>query len=565
MNLRPCLLLLRKDLVRLAVLVVPALLLMWADRFVAFGTLQPSRTFNDFGVWTTVLQWPLIVLVGMALGNEDRAIGDQTFWRTRPIPPGQVLLAKLLALGLTLVLPASVFEFIRALQHDLPASLAAVIAVERFATVGLISSIALLLGAASPSILRAIIAVVVMVVAVLLFLLADQQFQWVKAVKALRLVEVSAGSRQVVSVVIWGLATLGLLHQLYRRANARLVLFGGPLALIGGLLIGQWWFVQVVAEPHDAPPTNPVDPADLPALRLRNAHEFGVIQRTSGPTPSIRLGVPAQLDTSTDSFAAEILFAESELTFPDGTTYNTRWSNPYFPLPLQTARKALQQEVGLRAHRTYLGDARADHYRPNFQIGQVPQPTIQPWQGRDADLTSKVRVRYSRLRLATTLPLERGASWAEAGVRLQVLGRPQWQHDRIELPILQSRATSLLHPTGALRPDQRLLDRFFGFALINRTTQEAALAVQFGYQNSSELGATFEQRILRPRFADAEGMADDTFSITSATIDEQWLEQAELVIFVSDHVGEVDQTLDFGPITLPTFDRPLPDGSFLHD
>ncbi|MCC5022209.1 MAG: hypothetical protein J6386_05145 [Candidatus Synoicihabitans palmerolidicus] len=146
-----------KDLRRFAPFAAPAVLFMAADRFFACGSFgDSSGSTNELGIWTTILQWPMIVFVGLALGGKDRAIGDQTFWRTHPQAPTTVAIAKLIGLLILMIHPAALIDFLRALQHDLSASSATLMGLERCGTVGLVSSAALLLGASTTSLLRAL-------------------------------------------------------------------------------------------------------------------------------------------------------------------------------------------------------------------------------------------------------------------------------------------------------------------------------------------------------------------------------------------------------------------------
>ncbi|GAB5559397.1 MAG: hypothetical protein SynsKO_10440 [Synoicihabitans sp.] len=553
MNLQPIFSILAKDLKRATWFALPAIISVYGDRFLVFA----ANLENSSAQLASFVQWPLIFFVALALGAEDRAIGDRTFWRTRPISSFQVGLAKILGLSILLIVPIAMLEFIRASQHDVPLIVALAMTLERAGTVAVIALFGLLLGALTDSLLRAVAVIVVSVAVVMLAVIAGFN-SWIQFLTGgFQLPEVSTASRITIGVILLIGSFSSLLIASYRFNSARWAAAGVVFSVAASMAIANAWRWQLVAEPS-SPESSPVYEGDID-FSVQHFRDLEVVSMRGAQNSQAELGLSIHYDWNTPSLAINGVRKESKITLPNGSMIENEIEG-HSMLIYYSFQKMLREELGLPRNDTFekrwlkiLTKGRTTSRE--HHLVTLPTQTLKSFEQQLATVETRFVLSLAEPKILSTSAPRSGERTAHNGEVFQTRSPKFLKNGDLEIPVLNSRATSLLYPRGIHRPDRQKSGRFYGFALVNRSRNEASISIRYGSILVFHQGA-FPTRMVKPRFRGAESLSPTSSDLEPTPLDQAWLEEAELVIVAAHPIGEASQTVTFRDLKLPSPELP---------
>lgn len=548
MKQHPIILILGKDVRRLIWFAVPTGLFAGADRFAvlaqAFGD-EPSQL-------ALIIQWPLIFFVSLALGAEDRAVGINAFWPTRPIAATQIALAKWAGIIVLLLAPLGLIELIRALQHDVSIGVAVAIVVERLAVVSVVALLGLLLGISTETLLRAMAVVMAAVVLTTSAVILGVDGWIGMLLRELRDSPVSITSRFVFGVGLFLFCLLGVSVLVFRLRSARTAAIGFFGALTISAVFSNWTDWQIIPEPYDDSVTTE-GPPDLDVTVIPYG-DLRITRSTGGSNSRATLGLPIHYEWPAPQYAVSQIRKESALHLPDGQQIESA-TEGRSSLMVGSLLNMLRDQIGLRPHPPVSMDQlkRMDGMQSSRgdALINLSMRVLEQHQSRKVSVETRLLMDLVEAQQLATLPLSEGATWAGGG-EILVIQEPTLKNTTgdLEVPILKSRATSLLIPKGIHRPDTPIAGLFYGFALINESRQEVSIAFRFG-PNSILAKGTFPIRTLRPRFRFIESLNDPETPPYQNGFNQAWLDGAELLVIITKPAGTHVQDVVFEDLALP--------------
>lgn len=528
--------------------------LPWASLVVAMTLLNRFLAPHVIGShlqaltqWTSLLPWPLALISGLLLGQEDRAIGDQAFWHTRPIPGLTLVAAKFTALLLFVVLPAAAADVIRAAQHDVHGSTLALIGLERVLYFGPLTTVGLYLGATNRSLLRCLAAVVAVALTVFVILFSSDSIRLDG--RPLDLIDpaVSSNDRLVVGFGGFLLLSGALSIALYHTRRAHFLAIVAALGTVVVTLATVAWPYPLLSTPGDAVHPGPDVPAAID-LRIEAPLTARVTGQSNARDPEVNLALSARASVSPRATILGNLQATAKITLPDGKVrqFNDRSRKVFIVANFLTVR-ALRDPFSIPEERS--------RGLPDFLSMRglrLPLHDLIAFTGQPMALDLDLNYEAYHARWDQRVPLSIGARGAREGTLVEVTDiQTVARSDGLRLQILNSHATSVFAPFGTLRPDQLVYTGIRdSLVLINRMTGAVSTAEREGRHYSSRTDDTFpaESQWLVFRHAYLPGTTDPN---TRVAVDDTWREHSDIVFLHTEPLGPHTQSYHFDAVKIP--------------
>jgi hypothetical protein len=490
----------------------------------------------------------------------DRLVGTTAFWMTRPIAPLRLFAAKAtLIMAVTVIWP-TLCELTLMMIHHVPAGQAALGAVQDLGT-RLLIMLALMSAAAMTSSVTSFAVVCASVIALAAaataayatFELTQARLAGTTSMIVSSTSTVAFTSRayydhtaDIVRAALTIAAFLALIVVQYRRRSVRRAavtgVFGIALA-IGVTQPGVGSLVRAASRP-------PLWAAEAGTLHLAVEPGRVDVEPTADwglPLGAAKVRARAQLTGIAPGYLASATPSAASVTLVDGSTIN----GLPFPATLllsddvygQGQLHIVKEVLGVRS----LGDER------NFSQARATLLVAgrEDWLRMAAGPISyrgKFDVDLTRVTLAGTLPLRRGAAFQEGSFRLVI---------REVAPVGGALVVGVSHSDLETVFDRRIRPSY-SFYLRNQQKSEAAsgwLASEgsghmvpffFGLHlyRSSSAGFTVSPGQLRFRARQGQTHIE-------ADLTEEWLRDAELVVLKSEYEGTVERTLTIENLIIP--------------
>jgi hypothetical protein len=496
-----------------------------------------------------------IVLVAFVVQTHP-LVGSDAFWTTRPIPPPTLLASKLVLLGLvTVVAPAFAKAALMA-AYGVPPALIGKVAVETalfqtFWLVVLMSAAALTSNLTRFALLSGgvlvALAMVVAATAAIIFARIDDA-------------PMSAGSAgteeptaMIVLTVLAVVAGVALLAVQYRARSRLRSVPVGAAGLVLAIVLSEAWPWPVLAPKVDVPAWA----AGESALRLVAPGETVQVdedmpmfsQRTAWRSARVHL----RLAGVEPGWSADVGVRDATLQLDEGIRLASAASAYPLPVPIGDEEHPTRGVVRhlLRAQRVVDSASPRAESTIVFFLRDAEFSRLAPATGR---YRGRFHVRLTRHDIEATLPLRPGATHNNGAYRL-VIDDVERTSGSVSILARESDATSIF--------DRRPVPRF-DFYLRNERSGEAVLGAGqplgdefvFGRFLPFSIGASretsgFRARGLLIRFPPSYGVEG-----ASLSIDDDWVEGAELFVVRATREGSVERTLEIADFPLRARTRP---------
>jgi hypothetical protein len=395
---------LRKDLRRFAPGIGIYVLVILFGYAVALSNLDAARTVPGIGrdivklfQQAPLARWIVVGLLAAWAIHEDRSVGDRTAWMTRPIRPGDLVMAKAGFLATALALPAAILGAAVALWlRAPPGEVAAVAATDFIFTLfaaGVFAGVAVLTrNVAQTVMLGTGIFGTIAVTAFLLFEVA--RIQLPDQPSGLR----APSSFLVIAAGFLGSALAVLAHQYATRRTLRTAAIGAALAL-PAYFIGRYWPWNFWPDTRETAAVAPTPPGGLRLAMGSPLLDFRTRENAFGQGEG-SLMMQLHLDNVPAGRMFVIGDMASSLSLDDGRTVVP--SDPLKGGPQFGVDAAATAALGLAPAK----DRRHDAYNAVFQC---PGGLFRSLQGRSGRLEG-VASAYERIfEVVVTLPVKPGA------------------------------------------------------------------------------------------------------------------------------------------------------------
>jgi hypothetical protein len=506
------------------------------------------------------LLWPAelllrIVLVGVVVQTHP-LVGSDAFWTTRPIPPRSLLASKLVLLGvLTVVAPAFARAALMA-AYGVPAALIGKIAVETalsqtfwlvvlMAAASLTSNLtrlALLCGGALVA-----LAVIIAATAAIMFARIDDG-------------PTSAGTAgteeptaMIVFTVLATISAVALLAVQYRDRSRIRSIPVGVAGLFLAVVVSWAWPWPVLAPKVEVPAWA----ASESALRLVAPGETVEVnedvpmfsQRTAWRSAHAQL----RLTGVEPGWSADVGVLDATLQLDGGTTLASAAPGYPVPVPIGDEEHPTRGVVGrlLRAQRV------VDSFPPRvastivFFLRDAEFSRLAPATG---SYRGRFHVTLTRHDIEARLPLRSGATHHGGAYRV-VVDDVERTSGSVSILARESDAASIFDRRPAHRFDFYLRHERSGEAVLGNGLplgEEFVFGrfLPFGIYGSVQTSG-FRARGLLIRFPPGRGAEGVPLSI-----DDRWVEEAELVVLRATREGSVERTLEIAGFPLRAPARP---------
>ena len=541
------LLILRKDLRHLWVLSSLGVL------FSLFATLgwywDLSRISTSGFIFFAGQVAPIVVLfvLSVAIVQSDPTVGDRAFWRTRPISPGALLVAKLLVLCLVFALPSLLVNLFLAVSMDTPFPVLLGMVIESTGMILIECLVSALVGAVTRSLMQAAAAVLasaLLLMAVAVLNPLPQLFvPW-------RMDIPGHAPRMAAMGVYSGIAALILLaHQFLTRRRVRtLVLLVASVPAV--LFASVRWPVSI----RSTSPTEAETPAKLetsagvqmmlmpPAVTwstsyVNNPATGKTVKAHTVAMNAAMRSIPEGRIIQIDSITSALRFpGGEELQFqPIGRAFWPYWSS-------LTQATAISRELGLAPPAPSKEQAK----QPRLRLFTVPNEKAVALAGKRGTLTVTLKLYELAFHQVASLPARPGAHWTRDGEMWRV-AKISFEKGAPSAVLEHLRATSILINEGPARPDYRPDGYRFGLALHNKKRGEFALST-FRWFSMDLPQWTIDRNDRIVTFSEAWKVGG---SPVDHPIDESWLADAELVILSAVPVGSFEKQLVLENFEIP--------------
>lgn len=544
--MRAVLLIVGKDLRRLWVLATLGFAFSFLSTLGWFWDLYPRSSGLLVFVFSQIA--PIVVLFFLSVGvvQLDPAVGDKAFWRTRPIPPGALLCAKLLTLLLVFGVPSLLVNAYLALSMDAPRQVALGMLIESTGMILVESLLFALLGALTRSLLQA---GAVLLFAVLAVAGASALVPIPTLFAPWRMDIPDQAPRMAALGLYGGLAAVGLLvHQYATRRLWRSVALALVVAPVV-LFFATRWPVSMRAEAGEpVQPSSATAPSSVQVMLLppavtwswgyANDPSSGKVVRshTVAIGAAIR-SVPAGRIVQVSSVSSLLRFADGqELPLQRiGREFWPNWSSQ-----AQAAAVCRQLDLPVPAA------PGPQEKQPTLRLFSVTDKTAGAFSGRKGTLTATLKLYELEFRDMARLPAARGARWTRDGQMWRIQGIALGE-GKVVATLQHLRATSVLVTDGPARPDGRS-DRYrYALALVNRARGEFALGHQ-AWDSSDAPQWTID---INTRSADFSEFWKIGGAQIPAPADPAWLDGAELVILAAEPMGSFDKEVVLRDFEIP--------------
>lgn len=526
----------------------------------AVGCLLVAPLVNYFGLaigklgpipgsfLVEVIKWPLILLLALAIMQDDSPVGQRSFWLTRPIRPLALLGAKLLFLTALIAVPGAIAAMLLAWAVDADAVTSLAIGVEVGLTleVGLVA--AALLGALSKDVVQTGRNMFLLLAG--WWLVAMSVYTFWPGVKLLPppRTGITLASQVLFGTGLFTFSSLAIMAWFYRARRVAPAASAALIALVAAVYAGRLCPIQIVREPvTPATPSSDLV-ATLPKLEL-SPSKTGILNgAVAGYVPGrgrSRLdyvAVDTLFSAPPSDIIAEINAVTSELTMFDGTKRSFPFIQTGNSLGFRQVDQAIREAIGFTTKR----NSTASRLLPLRLFTVAPDDNPAP-PDRPAKLRAQLAVAYSRFIVEARMPLRAGATARLEGELWRVDQVELLEDGRVNVQARRMKATSLLHPVGKTRPDGVgfTVRNVRGFVVFNARRQEYALELE-GKVTRVDFAAIMNQDMLRRTFREkfgADGPIEPNF-------DAAWLADAELLVLGTETVGNSLQELTIDDFVL---------------
>jgi hypothetical protein len=515
------------------------------------------RTVGILGSLLSLTQALLMLVLIPSVVQTHPLVGSNAFWMTRPIPPDILLVSKVVLLGAaTVALPTLVESVLMAAYHVPVAQIVSVAAQtglhQTFWMILLMTAAAL-----TPNLMRFTLVCGGALAALALFL-AVTVAMFMTRMNDVPLAageggtdEPTAGFVLNVLVVVVGLSTLVV--QFRSRSRLRSVPVGATGLLLAFAIESMWpW---PVLRPRIAVPSWAQAEA---ALHLSASAESVQIREEMSPF-SQRLAwrsarARVRLAGIEPNWSADARVLHAGLQLQGGTRLDSSFSG--IPIPAQF--EGSEEPPMRRVFRELLGVERlVDSGPPRGELAFVFFLRDADFQ-RVAPATGSYRgmfeVKLTSHELEASLPLQRGATHQNGAYRLVVSGV---EHASTSVSILarESDATSIFdrRPTPVLNLYLRNRHKSEAVAGFASDFDQGAFLSGFLPFHAGRQTSGFRARSVLIRFPPGYGDDKETLSI-----DDEWLEGAELVVVRTMRQGSVERRLDIEDFPLRAASKSIP-------
>jgi hypothetical protein len=541
------------------------LLILLVVAFVAINSLKATLwvpvsysggDFSFFPVAKFVAVWVLALVVVQA----DLTVGDRAFWRTRPISPGSLLFAKLLLFFVVLVFPLLVADAYFSALLDTSWRVALGMALEGTGFILFNALCAALIASMTASLLQSALA---LLGAVLVVAIAGSLKNEITPDLHLALpwdLTVQYPGPRIFSASFYCcLALVALLaHQYQTRRTIRTALLlatAVPLVLFAA---NRWPLNLFASTPLAAAPVVSLPNADEVRIELKGepsvwgftflgnqqAKQFFPDRVIYGNVPALTVKIEASLADAPAGCFVDLDSVSSRLRMDDGTEIAfPAQSKGYWPF----WTKANQEATVCRY--LHLGvplPANMAAPRGPIRLFTLPVATAKDLNGKKGTLNVTLKLQERTFHEETRLPARNGARRSYQG-NMWRINSINVGPDGATVYMVYIRATSMLVPEEAYRPDTARDFTQRGYVLFNRKLGEYVLGSRSGAFGWVSSGTLFYNR---NSFSFNERLREGG-AIVKGAIDKAWLKDAELIILKSDLIGSVTKRITLKNIEVP--------------
>ena len=502
-----------------------------------------ARTVGILGSLLTLTQTLLLVVLIPAVVQTHPLVGSDAFWMTRPIPPDTLLVSKAVLLGIVTIAAPTAVEAVFMAAYSVPAGQIASVAAQTalyqtFWVVLLMTAAAL-----TPNLTRfalvcgGALAALALLLAVEVAMLMTRMSDLPAAGGGGDTGEPTAGFVLTVLVVVVGLATLVV--QFRSRSRLRSVPVGAT-GLLLAFAIESIWPWPVLRPPIEVPSWAHADSA----LHLSASAESVPIKEEMSPFSQRSVWRSARarvrLAGIEPNWSADARVLHAGLELQGGTRLDSNFSG--IPVPAQfeeseepPMRRVFRQLLGVER----LADSGPPHGEPAFvfYLRDADFRRVAPATG---SYRGVFEVKLTLHELEATLPLQRGATHQNGAYRLVVSGVER-ASTSVSILARESDATSIFdrRPTPELSLYLRNRHKSEAVAGSASDFDQGAFLSGFLPFHAGRQTSGFRARSVLIRFP--PGYGDDQESLS---IDDEWLEGAELVVVRTIRQGSVERRLD---------------------
>jgi hypothetical protein len=507
-------------------------------------------------VWITIVLFN-VLLVGVIV-QAHALVGSDAFWMTRPFPPRTLLLSKVAVIALLLIgLPVLCNIGVMILYQVPPGRIATVaihsILLRAVFLVFLMSAASLTRNVAGLALLcgGALLAFALTIVISAMVMRARMEDEVAMLAVNVSPLAVSGHDSTADVLVLLLLIAAGVLLLLvqYRTRLRRLSVPAGAAAIavaFGIASIWPWPILQARVSVPDWAGTNTVLLSARPATFYFDRHHEWVTHGRRWRAGRARV----TLENASPGWEAQVRVASSAITLSDGTRLEGR-AVPYSQAVALNATEDVPRRTVMRA---VLGVQRVaglfDGGPAQPILIVVPDSDFQAHSGKSGDYHGTFRVDLSRVDIAASLPLERGAGYRD-GAESFIIDDVR-QGESVSLRVRSSGASTMFDRGAPRHYEYYLRNKRLSQATATwtRPALQSLLGLGFvGFGSASHVptGMAFGFGV---HAAIVEHRLSNPFPDDAVAIDDQWIADADLVIVRVTQSGSVVKTLEASGFTI---------------
>jgi biopolymer transport protein ExbD len=508
---------LKKDVRHNAWLLALWFLLFVIDGIAVLSARPPDINLPNLGlspVLFLILKFLVLAVLVSQLIQKDAVVGSTAFWLTRPITRGTLLLAKLVGLGLIVLIPllveSAVLVMFGVSRGELGWAALEILMHQLFFVVPIA-----LLAALTPNFARFVAVTVTLAVGLIVISLRFAPF----AAPAMTGIELENTKDLVETALLIVGGGLLLTHQYLTRQSRRSITLA--ICLVGAyILVALFWSMNLMPDVPLRSPLAVFDPAKatvrISAGSLNNSpYSFpsGSVGKNIGGYCAFS-GIPPE-------FLVQVRSIVPRLSTPDGMKIATLGAVRTVPAYQfdPPATSAISAALGGIPVYSFTGSAAGTTF------ATIDHATFLRYKDFPVKLVDDIDLVVSRYELAAEMPLVVDSRYDKGGVHLRINGLVP-SDDGVTIVIIESsvnlRFGETVHVSKQLTDPRQKGDPIY--LLVNRGRKEAALASAAG--SSSARSTVFDGLIVQQSVQLPFTNKDNP---RSPTIDRQWLAGAALV------------------------------------
>ena len=531
-------------------------LMIWCALVVTAATIHGvrpmfamySRQYELLGL-LTALVWTggLLVMLGFIAQavHAHPLVGTTAFWMTRPIPPRTLLAAKLVFLGIVMVLVPVFAEIVLMAVHGVSLESMVALALQAAIAQAFWVVLAMSFAALTPGLAQFFLVCgaipIAMALGLFLVTLAANAFGWGLMPSPAVFEHSRAGAALVVLTIV---AAASLLFVVYHtRSRTRAILVGSAMLLLA-LLLPELLQRPVARDASVLPPwaatlQPTIDPASIRTERSSSNDDQVVLRGRVALA-----GMPSHWSASATAKSAGLNVGLTAIR-SDAVMFGNYLSPPAVSVDgtaEPSTETAVKHVLGVD---TVVGMPVSD--RQLAELVAIPRSEIDRLSSGTVRYRGTLTVSFSERTVASVLPLRRGSSFNDGATSMTVMGFEVFDGRRVSIAIRESVAKTI---------GNEKLPRRFEIFLRDPISREAVYG-EYPYR-----GDEFSPSILWPVPVVTEGRPlgfhlDSMLfhlppysSKDSIRLDPAWLDRAELVIVHLREAGSLERTLDIPAVPL---------------